>query len=263
MNTYAVKRILLPALFVVVLGVAAVSADHFPSIPADGFEIQGHSRFFYYRDEISTMVEYIGRFEEPDLDFGYQSLTLGGYYRLHENVKAGAFYRVQAGARHDDDWVDTSPGWEWTDTSDRFEHLAILDLTPRFLVEFLPGANWVAAVKNRYAYNFFNGQQTLLVRPGLTWFWVVDREPVLNVSAQYATYFSLNFGDRAWYQHGPYLNVLYHVLPWLQIDASVAYQAVYWSESADFRASHPNESYPSNVYRPWTLDLGAIVTLRN
>ena len=257
------KHIALLVAFAAVLAVGPLEADHFPMIPADGFEITAHSRLFVYDGDLSGVVEYVGRFEEPSLEFGYQSLTLGGYYRVHRNLKAGAFYRVQAGARHDDDWVSLMPGWEWTDSSRRFEHLAILDLTPRFLLDFLPRANWVVSVKNRYEYNFFNGQQSLLVRPGLTWFLIVDREPVLNVSAQYASYFSLNFGDKAWYRHGPYVNLLYHVLPWLQIDAGLAYQAVYWSESADFNESHPNESYTRNVYRPLVLDLGAIVTLRN
>ncbi|MEX2444677.1 MAG: hypothetical protein WD492_13805 [Alkalispirochaeta sp.] len=255
------KRILLMGILALIFSVASVSADHVPSTPADGFEIQGHSRFFLYRDDLSTMVEYAGRFEDPGL--GYRSLTLGGYYRLHKNVKAGAFYRLQSGAQHDDDWVTTNPGWEWTDTSERLEHVAMFDLTPRFLLDFLPGGNWVFAVKSRYEYNFFDGQQVLFVRPGLTWFWIVDRRPVMNVSAQYATYFSLNFGDKVWYRHGPYLNLLYHVLPWLQLDASVAYQAAYWSESADFRDSHPNESYANNVDRSWILDLGVIVTLRS
>jgi len=257
------KRTLLTILFAASLAVASVGAAHFPSIPEGGFEVHSHARLFWYRDELSAMVESVGRFEEPDLDFRYRAFMLGGYYRVHENVKLGAFYRVQVGARHDDDWVDVGPDWEWSDTSDRYEHVAIADVTPRFLLDFLPGRDWVGAVKNRYEYNFFNGHQSLLVRPGLTWFLIVDREPVLNLTAQYATYFSLDFGDRAWYRHGPYLNVLYHALPWLQIDASLGYQAVYWSESADFRRLHPGERYTSHVYRPWTLDLGVIVTLRN
>lgn len=91
---------------------------------------------------------------------------------------------------------------------------------------------------------------------------MVNREPVLNVSVQYATYLSLNFGDRFWYRHGPYLNVLYHVTPFLQVDASLTRQTVYWTESDEFRTRHPGETYGGNAYSPWVVDIGFIVMLR-
>lgn len=237
-------------------------ANHFPEVPATQLEIHTHARMFAYHGDLTGLIEYVGRFEEPNLEFRYQSVTAGGYYRVHRNVKAGLLYKVQAGARHDDDWIAVYPTWIWADSSARIEHLLMADVTPRFLLESLPGANWVGAVKARYAYNLSNGHQTLLLRPGLTWFWMVDREPVLNVSANYATYLSLNFGDRLWYRHGPYLNLLYHFTPYLQVDASLARQWIYWTESAQFLESHPGESYPRNVYAPWVLDLGFIVTIR-
>ena len=252
---------LLPVLIMLAIA-APVPAEHFPGIPETGVEVHNHGRLFYYNGDLSGMVEYVGRFEEPGLEYRYQSVTLGGYYRLHPNVKVGAFYRGLVGARHDDDWLDASPGWEWNDTRGRLEHLVMLDVTPRVLLEFLPGRSWVSSFKARYEYNLFNDDQTLLARPGVTWFWLVDRQPLLNVSAQYATYLSLNFGDTFWYRHGPYLNLLYHVAPWLQVDLSVGRQSTYWSESADFRRLHPGESYNNNVYSPWIFDLGMIVTLR-
>ena len=256
------KRSWIAAAFLAILG-TPLAAEHLPEIPGTGFEVHTHGRLFVYHGDLSGMVEYVGRFEDPELEFRYRSMTVGGYYRLHRNVKAGAFYRLQAGAHHDDDWIVTTyPEWDWRDTSRRFEHLVMVDVTPRFLLDFLPGGNWVGSVKNRYAYNFFNDHQTLLVRPGLTWFWLVDREPVLNVSAQYATYLSLNFGDRFWYRHGPYLNVLYHVTPFLVVDASLARQAIYWTESSEFQRRHPNEAYVRNTYAPWVLDVGLIVSLR-
>ncbi len=240
-----------------------VSAEHIPIFPTSALEVHTHARLFSYWDDLSAMIEYTGRFEEPNREFGYQSLLLGGYYRLLENIKAGVFYKLQAGARHDDDWIATNPGWAWADSLDRFEHLAILDLTPRIQLDFIADGNWVLAVKNRYEYNFFNGHQTLLVRPGVTWFALVDREPVINLSAHYATYLSLNFGREFWYQHGPYLNVLIHIRPWLAIDASAGYQTTFWTESAEYTAGHPNQSYGDNTFSPWVIDLGAIITLRN
>lgn len=257
------KRLCLAALLTVGLALSNASAEHDPIFPSSLLEIYTHGRLFSYWDDLSAMIEYTGRFEDSNLEYRYQSLLLGGYYRLHENVKAGAFYKLQLGARHDDDWIDTNPGWDWVDSRGRFEHLALVDVTPRFRLEFIPDGNWVFAVKNRYAFNFFNSHQTLLVRPGLTWFWIVDREPVVNVSAQYATYFSLNFGDRLWYEHGPYLNVLYHATHWLAFDASTGYRTTYWTESADFVAGHPNQGYTDNDSTTWFVDLGAVITLRN
>ena len=257
------KKHCIALLFVLVIALGQATAEHIPIFPSSALEIHTHGRLFSYWRDLSGMVEYTGRFEDPNLDFRYQSLMVGGYYRLVDELKVGAFYKLQIGARHDDDWIATNPGWDWVDSSDRYENLAIVDVTPRIQLDFIPDGNWVFALKNRYSYNFFNGHQSLLVRPGLTWFWIVDREPVINVSAQYATYFSLTFGSEFWYQHGPYVNVLYHVLPWLAVDASVGYQTIFWTESAEYIAGHPGQSYPDNTSAPWVIDIGAVITLRN
>ena len=249
------------------LAVAGVVASHHtwdesdPVIADNVLEVQAHSRMFYSIGELDAMAEFIGRFEGESRDSVYRGITLGGYYRIHRNLKAGAFYRLQFGARHDDDWIEQDSAWLWTDASSRAEHLVILDATPRFLLGFLPGRNWVFSVKNRYEYNFSNSQQTLLVRPGLTWFWVRDREPVLNLSAQYGTYLSLNFGDLPWYRHGPYINLLYHALPNLQLDIGASRQWVYWSESEQFATDWPAASYEENLYSPWSVDVGMILKL--
>lgn len=81
------------------------------------------------------------RWEDEPTQFRYRSLTAGSYYRLSKHIKVGAFYRLQMGALHDDDWVFIDPGWNWDDTRGRFEHLFILDFSPRFQLNFLPGRN--------------------------------------------------------------------------------------------------------------------------
>ena len=239
----------------------ALNAAHLPTIAETGFEIQTHGRFFYLAGDLSGMFEYTGRFEGAARDFRYQGFTLGGYYRPHSNLKIGAFYRLQTNVRHDNDWIKEGSAWIWEDASGRFEHLGIVDVTPRFQLGFLPGENWVASVKARYEYNFSNAEQSLLLRPGLTFFWLRDRAPVLNISAQYATYLSLNFGDKLWYRHGPYLNVLYHVGERLLVDVGISKHWIYWSESEQFSTDHPGESYSGNVYSPWSLDIGLILRL--
>ena len=235
-------------------------AAHLPKIPKTAFEIHTHGRLFFALENLSFMLEYVGRFEEADMEFRYQSFALGGYYRLHPNIKLGAFYKLQLNARHDDDWVKLPEGgWEWIDASERFEHLGMVDLTPRIALDFLPGKNWVASLKSRYEYNFTQSLHTLLVRPGLSFFWVLDRQPFLNFALQYALYLSLNFGEVPWYRHGPYFNVLFHLSENILLDVGVSRQWLYWTESEDFLEGHPNENYTRNIYEPWIVDLGFIL----
>lgn len=144
----------------------------------------------------------------------------------------------------------------------------MLDATPRFLLEFLPGRNWVLAVKNRYELIRFEGEEgsptalhTMLVRPGLTYFHLVDREPVFNLSVQYATYLSLGFGERPWYRHGPYLGFLYHLSEGVQLNTAFGVQWVCWTESSEFDRVWPNNGYAEQIYRPFTIDVGLIITV--
>ena len=257
-TTGALRRASFIAL-VMIVGSSAGFAAHLPSIPETAFEVHTHGRLFYSAGDLSGMIEYAGRFEGVDREFRYQSVTLGGYYRLLPNLKAGAFYRLQFNVRHDDDWIADGSDWLWVDAAGRAEHVAMVDLTPRFL---FPGGPMVLSSKFRYEYNITNGEQSLFVRPGLTYFIVRDREPLLNVSAQYATYFSLNFGAVGWYRQGPYVNLLYHMSPNIMIDVSASKQIVYWSESEEFIAEDPTGSYPRNVYSPWLVDVGFILRFR-
>jgi hypothetical protein len=210
---------------------ALVYADHIPQPPEGGADVENHVRIFLTDGRLTPAAELLGRWDDRGL--GYRSLTLGGYYRASRNVKIGAFYRVQQGVLHDDDWIDLNPGWGWRDTRDRTEHLFLLDFSPRFLLDFLPGRSWVLMLKNRYLYNTFNAQQTLEIRPGITYFLLRGREPFFNFSAQYALYVPLNFGSSFTYERYPYVNVLYHASPIVKADFSAAYRTVTWSTSED------------------------------
>jgi hypothetical protein len=261
------------------LVVAAVSAlgQHAPGDGApwveSGVDLEGHARLFLDGGDLEGVLGYGVRYDadqrlydDAGIDL-YNGITAGAYYRLLRNLKVGAFYRLQIGARHDEDWIDEGSEWVWRDTGDRLEHILMADVTPRFLLDFLPGESWVFQLKSRYELTLYQQDgdtqrlQSLLVRPGLTYFLTRDREPVLNLSLQYATYLSLDFGDRPWYRHGPYLNVLYHVLPGLSIDAGIAYHTVYWTESAAFDAAWPDNRYAEPIYRHWSVDLGVIYRL--
>lgn len=262
------RRLVLGIALLLAITLTASASHHQPDeadpvIPESELEIHTHGRVFAGAGDLTGMFEYVARLEHEDQDFRFRSFTAGAYYRLIRNLKLGVFYRLQYGARHDDDWIEEGGvTWVWADTSSRPESVVILDATPRFLLDFLPGRNWVLSVKNRYEYNFFNGHQSVLVRPGLTWFYLQNREPVLNLSAQYASYFSLNFGDSPWYRLGPYFNLLVHVAPWMQMDASVSRQRVYWSESESFLTEYSGALYETNEYVPWIVDVGIIINLR-
>jgi hypothetical protein len=269
MTDHTLRPILWVSLTLLILLAAPASAsDHLPGdgapeIPAFGYEGGVHTRVFVDFGDLDAMAAYVATYES-DRNALAQALTLGGYYRVHRNLKLGAFYRLGLGQRHDDDWIEANSTWIWRNTALRPEHTAIVDVTPRMLLRFLPGEDWVFAFKARYeitAYSesgTFEMHQTALLRPGLTWFWIVDREPVLNVALNYATYLSLDFGRTWWYRHGPYLNVAYHVSPFLIADLAVGTQWIFWSESAQYLAEWPNDPYAEPIYRPWTLELGLV-----
>ncbi len=240
--------------------VAPAASEHVPPTP-DGFtELETSARLFLRHEAWEPMVEATGRFEGEDFEFRYRSLTLGSYYRLHRNVKAGAFYRLQWGARHDDDWILLDDGgWEWEDSTDRAEQVLIGDVTPRFLLEFMPGENWVLALKNRYFFNTFNEQQSYLIRPQLTYFWVRDRRPVLNVSAAYGLYAALNFSDQPVYERAPYIDVLYHLTDAVKVNAGLARRTVHWSTSEDLEKAG-DETY-SVDQTSWLVRAGVIIRL--
>jgi len=266
------------AVIVLMLSVAGVpQAQHAPGDGAPyvdfGVDLQAHTRAFLDFGDLDLMAEYVGRYDSDQRLYDaesirlYNSFTTGAYYRVIPNLKIGLFYRLQLGARHDEDWVDGGAGWEWLDTTRRPEHVLIADATPRFLVPFLPGGGWVFSAKSRYEVTLYEQDgalvdlHSLLIRPGLTWFMIRDREPVLNVSLQYGLYVPLNFSESFWYEQGPYLNVLYHISPALSVDLGLAYQLVYWSESSDFDAAWPNNRYARPIYQHGVIDLGLIYNL--
>lgn len=212
-------------------------ADHTPTVSSGVVELEGNVRLFVKYNNFTPLLGFEGRWEDENLEFRYHSLTVGSYYRAHKNIKVGAFYRLQRGARYDDDWIDLNPGWEWQDTNNRNEHVLILDFSPRFQLDFLPGKNWVFMLKNRYLFNTFNNQHTIKVRPGLTYFLIIDRSPLLNFSANYDFYIPLNYGETFLYGQWPYFDVLYHATEQIKINLSAAYKNIAWSTSQDVKAA--------------------------
>jgi len=234
------------AAIMIVFAAVLAPAEHIPVASGGFFEFESRTSLLLDLGRLDPLVELEGRFEDTNLELRYRSLTAGAYVRLLKNLKAGAFYRIQQGARHDDDWIEPSLDvWEWVDSRSRTEQLLILDISPRFLLDFMPGRNWVFAVKNRYQYNAFNGQHSLLVRPGLTYYLLRSREPVLNLSLSYGLYIPLNFGETLLYQHEPYLSLLYHLNRNVKLELTGALKTVIWSTSDDSWANGDTYAVPN------------------
>ncbi|HEY9595601.1 MAG TPA: hypothetical protein VHE79_14070 [Spirochaetia bacterium] len=245
---------------ILLLGAVPAFADSVPS-PVQGLlDIQGRTQLVVTVGPFDVLAELLGRFEGPDEGLGYRSVTLGGYWRPIPNLKVGAFYRLQAGARHDDDWVsDGSGDWLWQDATSRPESVLMLDASPRFQLAFLPGETWVLMLKARWLYNTFNGEQSLLAWPQLTWFWLSGGAPFLDVMASYEVYFPLSFGSTPVYESYPYVTVLWHVTPELGIELGGAYRTTIWSTSASERAV-VGTTYAVTESR-WVVSAGVVLVL--
>ena len=252
----------LQACLLVLLGavwVVPVGAEHIPSAEAGAVELHGRSAVLVDTRSFDGLLELSGRLGASDLELGYRALTVGGYYRPHRNLKVGLFYRLQAGARHDDDWIEVSGGWEWQDTRERIEQVLMVDVSPRVELGFLPGANWVGMLKGRYLINTFNREQSILLRPGLTYFLLVDRRPLFNFSFNYGLYFPLNFGTTLVYEQAPYLSALYHLGEHVKLELTGSYRSVVWSSSRDSLAVGDSYQVRSGSFG---VGLGVLFVLR-
>lgn len=178
-------------------------------------------------NRFNPYIELQGMYHLPEGRFRYASMTAGSYIKVAPWMKMGAFYTFQTGARHLEDWSFTAgppdSHW-WEDTAGRTEHLITFDATPRFLLDFLPGRNWLAPIKIRYIYNVSENLHNLLVRPGITFVVMPDRTPLLTISLNYPLYFALNWGEAPLYSHGPYLSLIGHVNEWFKIEGRASYR---------------------------------------
>jgi hypothetical protein len=97
------------------------------------------------------------------------------------------------------------------------------------------------------------------VRPGLTYFLLIDREPLFNFSFNYYLYFSLNYGDTTIYQHWPQLSVLYHVSPLIKAELTGSYRTTTWSTSEE-ELEIDGERYTVD-YRRFVIGLGLLFAI--
>lgn len=207
-------------------------------------EYENSVRAFWKAGAWEPMGDLTARWEGEEQAQRYRALTVGSYRRVLRHLKVGAFYRLQQGARHDDDWRRREPGspiWEWEDTRRRSEHLLVLDATPRVQLSFLPGKNWVFFFRNQYHYNSFNGQSSLKVSPELAYFWARKDKPLGTVFLMYESTVALNYGVTKVVERWLYLGGLWHAVPGvLSVGPHAALREWTWGTSVH---SPPQDRY--------------------
>lgn len=209
-----------------------------------------HDRFTVLGELSATQAT-----EDRDL----KDVSAGGYYQLSDNFKTGLFYKHAYGLRHDDDWARDAAGvWHWIDSSDRGEGLAQLDFTAKSLAGFIPGEDWVAEFKTRYVFNLFNGEQYVLLRPGLTYFLMREGSLVANFYVQVELDFPTNYGNRTITEKWIYLGSLYHMNERIDLGPFATFGWQSWSRGDDY-ARRGGEDY---TLTSQTTTLGLIVLFR-
>ena len=227
-------------------------AEHSEFTPA--FRIASITK---YRDW-DFQLSLSGEFRNESADF-YELQTVL-YYRVFKHLKVGVLYSLQKGERHDDDWITEGDGWFWKDSSDRYENLIGADITPRALLPFLPGRNWLISAKSRYSYNLNNEQQKILFRPELSYFHMKNRRLRWSVSSAYALYFPINFSDAVLYEHGPYLSFTMNINKNLLLGLSGDYLMRNWSSSEAYKNAGGEYLIQDQRYRLaasliWKIDI--------
>jgi hypothetical protein len=256
-------RTIVPLAFLVFLfSVTTVFASHHtPNEEASHFEgvnIDWAARLALLLDlgDVDLFFELVGKLEDHENVFRHRHFRLGSYFRVDPNLKLGVFYQLQAGIRHDDDWVKDGSSWLWLNSDTRWENVLFIDISPRAILSFIDD-NLIANLKLRYKWNLFNSQHSILVRPGFTYVVTQERIPLFNFSLNYAMYFALNFSEALIYKHGPYLNIISHLSKNIKIETEFALETVNWTTSADSAADNVSYFFPETAFR---IQLGVVFT---
>jgi len=228
------------AVLAAVLAAGRAAAAPIPQAPRGRpADYEASEALFARAGFLQPMIEATERWQYEGLR-PYQELTVGSYARVERHLKVGAFYRLQYGARHDDDWKFDGPGrWSWRDTTRRPESLLVLDVTPRTEL----GRGWVGSVKTRWEHDFFNEQNSLIVAPELAWFWLDGLTPRGTLFLRYETWLPMNFGETTEYERWWYAAFLWHARPWLSLGPEVALRDEVWTTSSEFRSRNPGADY--------------------
>lgn len=206
-----------------------VQASVFP-VDQDGSTFESVSRVFKKHQKTNYLFEFKNSFYLENQD--NFSFRLGGKRRLNRHFKLGFYYQRSYGLKHNEDWDNRGDGWKWHNTTSRSENIFILELSPRFLV----GKQSVFETRLQYEYNQFNENQSLKIRPGLTYFLKKNGGPYCNLFAQVEYYLALNFNENLIYQKWYYLGSLFHFGKSISIGPYFAYHLSNWTHYDDSKA---------------------------
>lgn len=229
---------------------AAVAADNIPS-DESGTESFANLRLFQKIKKFNALIE-LSHAQLLD-DLNPTSIRVGGKYRLSKSFKLGLYLKRENSQRHVDDWTKNSGSWQWTDTSERSEHVSQLELLWRTQW----GRAKVFELRNMYEYNHFNQQQTFKLRPGLTYFVMKDGRPLMNIFTQLEAYFALNFSEKLIYEQWAYLGVLYHLHKKISLGPLVGHRSRVWTNSQDAK----NRGVPEyeSTFKSWFIGLNLVM----
>ena len=87
-------------------------------------DLEGRIAMMATAGKWNPYIEVRGVYHGSEGAFRYNSYTVGTYYRPAPWLKVGAFYRLQGGARHLEDWIVALPDdHSWNDVTGRYESL--------------------------------------------------------------------------------------------------------------------------------------------
>jgi hypothetical protein len=226
-----------------------------------GLEPEGTVRVFLKQDHFDHLLEMRVRNQSGGRFF--QSARLGtvtSVYQPNDSflLKMGAYYQLQMGVWHDEDWDKGTDGiWRWWNTNKRLEHLALVDFRPRVKL----GETWVAESRVRLQYNITSTHRTIKIRPGVTHFWTKNDKPFINFFGQVELYLPLNYNKPySLYEIWGYLGALYHMKKWFGFGTHVAYRKTVWRRDEEFKQSHSDKTFTASD-TGYVLGLDFIVKL--
>lgn len=232
-------RYLPVTLFLISILINPVYGGHHPSDESKTYYLS-ELRLFLKNGNLTYYSNVKGSFENKGIKNG--AVMLGTYYSVNPNLKTGIFYRAALGERHDDDWVKEDTSWLWVNTRNRIEHYLIFDLTPRMVLDKIVNENCLGEIKSRYLYNFYNNQQTITIRPGISYFWMRQDEdrPLISIYLQDEISWALNY-SKPLNSNQVYLGALYHFQENCQLGLTVSYYTTLFGPSRDYKARFSDE----------------------
>lgn len=212
-------------------------ADHVPE--GESFNLKGiHFKTFIKQTNLTHKI-----FIESIEDYHQEKASKAGYsssYKISQGHKITTSLFYQSGFRHNDDWIFKSDEWSWEKTSQRFEPVFQLG----YKLKTIPSP-FIPITLDFHSFlrkNFFNQQESLIIKPGFSYFKLQSGIPKFSIHPSIVYYYPVNFHETKEYKKGYYILSLYHVNASYQIGFKFESLIEQWSTSRDFKKIR-NSSY--------------------